>query len=565
MAQKVAGWETTARTNASWAEGWTPGPGAWFDQAAADGAVRFIETEIRFTKGEWAGRPFRLEPWQEYDIVRPLFGWKRADGTRWYRKAYVWVPRKNGKTELAAAIGLLMMLGDGEPGAEIYVIAADEDQAGRCFQQAVMMIAYSEYLSKHLDAMKNHIWCPALMGVFRPLSGTPKGKHGLNTSGLIGDELHEWRTADLYTFVSQGSGARRQPLEFLISTAGEKGGYGFEAWTDCERIMEGEIDAPHTLVAIYAAHPEDDWTDETTWAKANPNLGVSVKIDTLREEVREAKTNPRKEADFRRYKLNQWTEQAVRWINVEKWDENGWPEAGRDYRTNERWRDFEERLAGRECWTGLDLSSTTDLTAFLLFFPPTDEDPRYYLLPRFWVPKDNIGLRVRKDKVPYDRWAASGVLTATPGDVVDYTAMEAQIKRDAERFEIRKLCSDPYNATNVVLNLREEGLPAEFYRQTMMMMSPPAKELERLYLGRMLDHGGHPLLRWCARNAAIAKDGNENIKPMKDKSTERIDGVVAAINAIGGWMALNEDDGPSVYETRGVAHYGGARAGQETA
>lgn len=558
MAQKAAGWKTTARTNhfyADYEKGWTPGEGAWFDQAAADAAVRFIETHIRFTKGEWAGRPFKLEPWQEFDIVRPLFGWKRADGTRWYRRAYVWIPRKNGKTELAAAIALLLMLGDAEPGAEIYVIAADEHQAGRCFLQATSMVAWDEYLTQHLDTFKTSIWCPAIMGTFKPLSGRPQGKHGLNANGIIGDELHEWRSGDLYTFVSQSSGARRQPLEFLISTAGKKDGYGYEAWQDCDRIIEGEIDAPHTLVVIYAADPEDDWTKEETWRKANPNYGISVKAANLAEEVAEAKSNPRKEADFKRYKLNLWTEQAVRWINVEKWDENGHFKG--DPLKNNRWRKFEDELAGRECWGGLDLSSTTDLTAWLLFFAPTDDDPLYKIVPRFFVPKDNIALRSRRDKVAYDRWAKSGVIIETPGDVVDYDFVKKQVREDSQRFNLTRAGADRYNATDVVIQLRDDGIPIEFYKQTMMSMSPPAKRLERLYLSRELDHGGHPALRWCARNVAIVSDGNENIKPVKNKSTERIDGIVGLINAIGVWMDI-EDDPTSVYETRGLVRMGAA-------
>ncbi len=528
----------------------------WFDPVAADAAAAFFPRHLRFTEGEWAGRPFRLEAWQRDDIIRPLFGWKRvSDNTRRYRRCYVWVPRKNGKTELAAGVALLVLIGDGEMGGQVFSIAAHEDQAKIVFGKATMMVQWSPGLSSKLTCFKTSIWCQELAAAFRPLSGMPTGKHGLNMSGLVGDEIHEWRDSRLYTYVHQSAASRRQPLEFLISTAGERSGYGWEAWDYCCKVRDGIIDDPETLVVIYAADPDDDWTEPETWAKANPNLGVSVKLEYLERECREAKESPRKENDFKRYPLNVWPEQAVRWLPMDAWDECGFPPPGKAARANDRWRAFEEAMAGRRCTGGLDLSSTTDLTALAWVFPPAEPDGLWVLLPRFWIPADRIEARARRDRVPYDQWVRQGAVIATPGNAVDYSFVRAQIESDCERFDVGPIGVDPYNAVQLTMELRSRGIDAQFYRQGFISMNPPAKELERLVLERRLDHGGHPVLRWCASNVAVQQDAAGNIKPAKDKSTERIDGIVAAINGIG--VAITAPiTGPSVYEERGLISIG---------
>ena len=540
---------------------WSPCGNYWFDETAADAAAAFFPRYLRLTTGEWAGRPFELEGWQEQDIIRPLFGWKRKDGTRRYRRCYVWIPRKNGKTELAAGVALLALLADGEMGAQVFSIAADEKQAKIVFDKATAMVGWSAELSKHLTPFKTSIWCADLGASFKPLSGNARGKHGLNMSGLVGDEIHEWRDGDLYTFVHQSSAARRQPLEFLISTAGTREGYGWEAWDECVKLLAGEIEDPETLVVIYAADPEADWTNPDTWAAANPNLGVSVKLDYLEAECRAAKESPRKENDFKRYHLNIWTEQAVRWLALDAWDVCGHPVetqaptvlAGgvRRVPVNDRWKSFEEQLQGRRCFGGLDLSSTTDLTAWVMMFPPEERDGIWTMLTRAFVPEARVAERVRRDRAPYDQWVKSGALITTPGNVVDYEWVKDQIYRDAEMFGIEAVGIDRFLATQIALQLGEQGVNAQFIGQGFLSMSAPAKELERLVIDGKLDHGGHPAARWCAGNVAIATDPAGNIKPAKDKSTERIDIIAAAINALG--MALGEFvEGPSVYETRGV-------------
>lgn len=535
----------------------------WFDEAAASAAVEFFPRYLRFTAGEWAGRPFTLEPWQADDIIRPLFGWKRPDGTRRYRRCYVWVPRKNGKTELAAGVSLLALLGDGEVGGQVFSIAKDHDQAKLVFEKAAAMVGWSPDLAAHLEAFKTSIWCPELQAAFKPLTGNAGGKHGLNMSGLVGDELHEWPDDRLYTFVHQSAASRRQPLEFLISTAGERTGYGWEVWNYCLKILSGEVDDPETLVVVYAADPEDDWQDPATWAKANPNYGVSVKPAYLEAEAREARELPRRENDFKRYHLNLWTEQAVRWLPLEAWDACGHPvpaqieaqpvAAGRRAQViNGRWRDLPEAMRGRRACAGLDLSSTTDLTALVWVFRPEEEGGIWTVVPRFFVPAARIPERVRRDRAPYDIWQREGALIATPGNVVDYSYVRRQIFEDAEAFGCDAIAIDRWNATQISIELRDEGLNAVLFGQGYASMSGPAKELERLVLDARLDHGGHPVLRWCAGNVAIATDAAGNIKPDKAGSTERIDGIVATVMGLGAALAT-QPEGPSIYETQGIA------------
>lgn len=513
------------RAEAEWSQvngRWEDGQ-YWFDDRAATAAANFFHDHLRFTEGEWAGRPFKLEPWQENDIIRPLFGWKRADGTRQYRRCVVWVPRKNGKTELAAGVALLALLGDGELGGQVYSIAKDKDQARLVFSKAGAMVNLSPKLSELLETFKPSIYCAELNAAFKPLSGNASGKHGLSMSGLIGDEIHEWPNGDLYTFVHQSSVARRQPLEFLISTAGQRIGFGWEMWEYCQKVLSGLVEDQETLIIAYAASPDDDWTAEETWQKANPNYGVSVKADYLRAECKRAQESPRHENDFKRYHLNLWTEQAVRWLPMDRWRQLAGPY---------HWTELEEICRGRRCFGAVDLAATTDLAAQLMVFPPDDEISSWIFLPRFFVPAESIANRVRRDRVPYDKWAREGALISTEGNVVDYDFIKSQILDDAERFQIERFGFDPFNALQVMIQLAGEGLPTEKVRQGFLTLSGPSKELERLLLGGSFWHGGHPVLEWCASNVAIETDAAGNIKPSKSKSTERIDGIAALVSAL---------------------------------
>ncbi|MGY3527706.1 terminase large subunit [Bradyrhizobium sp. USDA 4452] len=516
----------------------------WFDERAANAAVRFFTDHLCFTEGEWAGRPFALEDWQANDIIRPLFGWKRADGTRRYRRCYVWIPRKNGKTELAAGIALLLLVGDAEQGGQVFSIASEKDQARLVFDKATAMVGKSPTLTAELVCLKPSIYCPSLNASFKPLSGKPSGKHGLSASGLIGDEIHEWASGELYGFIHDSEAARRQPLEFLISTAGKKGGYGEEVWDECQKILDGTIDDPETLVVVYAAGVDDDWTKPETWAKANPNLGVSKKLDTLAADARRAQQLPRLENDFKRYHLNLWTEQSVRWLPIDGIDDEG-KRFGWDHCIGPvLWREMDDRLAGKMCFGGLDLSSTIDLAALAWWFPVQDGVDVPAVLMRFFKPADLVKSHAKRDKLPYDRWVKEEAIFATPGNVIDYGFIRQRIYKDAERFRVAHvgnhkreagtggIAIDRWNATDTAVQLEQEGLPVVLMGQGFASLSAPSKELERLVMCNGFHHGGHPVLRRHAQVVAVETDPADNIKPAKNKSTERIDGIAALVNAL---------------------------------
>lgn len=514
----------------------------WFDEKSAESAVDFFPRHLRLTTGEWAGRPFVLEAWEADYIIRPLFGWKRADGTRRYRRCYVWIPRKNGKTELAAGIGLLLLVGDAEFGAEVYAIASARDQAAIVFSKAAAMVQLSPSLQEHLSTLKTTIFCPSTSGNFRPLTGRATGKHGLNMSGLVGDEVHEWPSGDLYQFMHDSSSARSQPLEFMISTAGQRGGYGEEVYAECEKIVEGVIDDPETLVVIFVAPEHADWRDERTWYMANPNLGVSKKLDAMRADARRAMQLPRLENAFKSYHLNIWSEQAQRWLPIDNFDDNGrkfgWKYCAGQY----SWQELQSVLIGKTCFAGVDLSSTADLSAVVLFFPEQFGLEAPAILSWFYKPEAYIRAHGERDRLPYAAWRNMGALTATPGNVVDYDFIRSDLVRNCERYDIRRIGCDPFNATQFMINLaddlgdakraREERRVVK-YRQGFLSMSPPSKELERLVIDNRIQHGNHPILTRHATVVAVETDPAGNIKPSKKHTIERIDGIAALVTAMG--------------------------------
>lgn len=517
----------------------------WFDQACADKAAQFFPENLTLTSAEWAGKPFHLEDWQEHDIVRPLFGWKRADGTRRYRRCYCWVARKNGKTELAAGIGHLMLLGDGEPGGQVYAIATDGNQARLVFERATAMVHYSPTLSSELEPYATSIYYAPLNAAFKPLTGRPRGKHGLSASGLIGDEIHEWQSGDLYTFLHDSTSSRRQPLEFLISTAGNKGGYGETVFEECVKIRDGVIDDPETLVVIYAADPDDDWTLESTWLKANPSLGKAKKLESMQSAAKLALQLPRLLNDFKRYQLNIWTDQATLWLPMDYVDDAG-AHYGWDHCTGPTpWQELEAKLLGKRCFGAIDLSARVDLSALVWYFPvqPGLEVPA--LLPRFYKPEKLLAEHSKRDGLPYERWRKEGALTATPGNVVDYDFIKSQLMEDMGKFEVAYagdtmppkdqggVAIDKWNANEMLTWAQKQGIPSVEFPQTMAYLASPTAEMERLVLSNGLHHGNHPVLRQHAKVVAVISDAGGNIKPAKNKSTQRIDGIVASIMAIG--------------------------------
>ena len=519
-------------------------PGSWFDAALADRMVATWPKWFRHTEGRWGGKPFILTGWQAA-IVRLLFGWKLEDGFRLYRRLLLWIARKNGKSEFLAALSLAFFLVDGEFGGQAYTFASSENQARIVFDKAKTMVTLSPTLSRCVTPQADSPFAPELRAKFVPLSGKPVGKHGLSASVIAGDEMHEWRDGELLNTLHQSTSARDQPIELLASTAGLKGrGHGEVMFDESRRIEAGDVEAYDTLVVIFAADPDDDWQDEEVWKKASPNLGVSPTLRFLRNEARDAKDSPRKEADFRRYYLNQWVGTADRWIPLDKWDA-GAPD-------KKRWKRLEREMRGRRCFGGLDLSSTSDLTALVWVFPPDEDGGRWTVLPRLWVPAASIELRARRDRVQYDLWARSGAVLPTEGNAVDYPVMRQQVIADAEIFDVQSLAVDRlFQGHETGQYLLDHGLPVVFFGQGFLSMSQPAKDFERLVLQERIDAGGHPCMRWQIDHVGYAQDDAGNIKPSKKKSSEKIDGVVAMIMALGVAMAGVEDT-TSVYESRGI-------------
>ena len=512
-----------------------------YDKDAADYAVMFIES-LCHTKGTWAGKPFELIDWQE-QIIRDLFGVLKPNGYRQFNTAYIEIPKKQGKSELAAAVALLLLCGDGEERAEVYGCAADRNQAKIVFDVAVDMVRFCPALSKRvkiLESQKKITYLPTNSS-YQVLSADVANKHGFNTHGVIFDELHTQPNRKLFDVMLQGSGdARMQPLYFLITTAGnDTNSICYEVHQKAIDIAEGRKVDPTFYSVIYGAAEDEDWTDPKVWKKANPSLGITVGIDKVKAACESAQQNPGEENAFRQLRLNQWVKQSVRWMPMDKWDACAFPVS-------------EDDLEGRICYGGLDLSSTTDITAFVLVFPPLDEEDKYYVLPYFWIPEETLDLRVRRDHVPYDLWERQGTLMTTEGNVVHYGYIEKFIEQLGERFNIREIAFDRWGAVQMVQNLEGMGFTVVPFGQGFKDMSPPTKELMKLVLEEKIAHGGHPVLRWMMDNIFIRTDPAGNIKADKEKSTEKIDGAIATIMGLDRAIRCGNDTGASVYDSRGL-------------
>ncbi len=515
--------------------------GSHYDKDKADFAVNFIEC-LCHTKGTWAGKNFELIDWQE-QIIRDVFGTIKSNGYRQFNTAFIEVPKKNGKSELAAAVALLLLCGDGEQRAEIYGCAADRNQAKIVFDVAVDMVRFCPALEKRVkitESQKTIEYLPT-KSKYQVLSADVANKHGFNTHGVIFDELHTQPNRKLYDVMIQGSGdARMQPLYFLITTAGNNTeSICYEVHQKALDIISGRKIDPTFYPVIFGADMDEDWTDPKVWKKANPSLGETIGIDKVQAACDSAKQNPGEENAFRQLRLNQWVKQSIRWMPMDKWDKCS-------FAVNE------DDLEGRVCYGGLDLSSTTDITAFVLVFPPTDEDDKYIILPYFWVPEESLDLRVRRDHVPYDVWERQGFLQTTEGNVIHYGFIEKFIENLGERFNIREIAFDRWGAIQMVQNLEGMGFTVVPVGQGFKDMSPPTKELMKLTLEERLAHGGHPVLRWMMDNIFIRTDPAGNIKPDKEKSTEKIDGAVATIMALDRAIRCGNDTSESVYDSRGL-------------
>jgi phage terminase large subunit-like protein len=485
-----------------------------------------------------AGKPFVLEPWQE-KLTRDIFGALRPDGTRQHREALVAVPRKNGKTTLGAAWALALLILDNEPGGQVFSAAADKDQARLCFAIAKEMVGRSPLLSDLLEVYKDAIVYEDIGAAYKPISADAFTKHGLNPSGVIFDELHAQKTRELYDVLQTGMGARSQPLMVSITTAGwDRESICAKTWDYARQVADGAIPDAAFYPALWELEEGADWQDEKVWAKCNPNLGVSVSMDFLQRECAKAREDTAYENTFRQLYLNEWTEQAVRYLPMADWDATS--------------HHTLPDLAGQPCYMGVDLSATVDLTAWVLVFPLDDE--RVAVLPRAYIPGGRIGARERRDRVPYGAWVRDELITATDGLSVDYESVLADITEACSTYKVEAIAVDRWNSTHLQQRLMADGANVVQHGQGFRDMADPTKQLQRLTLERKIVHGGHPVLRWNMANLVVERDAAGNVKPSKKASTEKIDLAVATIMALGVWQA-EAITGAGHYETHDLLEF----------
>ena len=518
-----------------------------FNEDLANKAMCFIQS-LKHTKGSFHNKPFFLMDWQK-NFISNVFGTVKANGYRQYNTGYLEIPKKNGKSELAAAIALYLTCGDNEWGAEVYGCAADRQQASIVFDVAKEMVKMCPALAKRckiIESQKRIVYKP-LNSFYQVLSSESNTKHGLNVHGVIFDELHAQPNRNLYDVMTNGSGdARKQPLFVILTTAGNSiHSIGYEVHQTAVDIKEERKIDNTFFPTIYGITDTDDWESEESWYRANPSLDITIDVEKVHAAYNKAKGNPAEEAIFKQLRLNQWQKQVIRWMNMTAWDNCG--------------EKFDrERLRGRKCYGGLDLSQTQDLTAFVLVFPPLigeddegDEiDKKYIILPHFWIPEECLADRVKRDHVKYDVWEKQGFMKTTKGNVVHYGFIEKEIEALGEIYNIQEIAYDRWGATQMAQNLDGMGFTVVPFGQGFKDMSPATKDMMKLALEKKLAHGGNPILRWNVENIAVKTDPAENIKPDKQKSTEKIDGAVATIMALD--RATRNLSTTSVYEDRGV-------------
>lgn len=515
--------------------------GWYFDSRAAERCINFIQS-LRHIKGEWAGQPITLEPWQQF-VLWNVFGFRRsANGYRRFKEFYLEVARKNGKTTLLAGIGLYMLFADGEAGAEVYSCATTRDQARECFGAAQQMVEKCT-LSKRAKVFRSaggSIVYESNGSVFKPLSSDAKTLDGKNASCTILDEFHAHRTDEVYAVMKSSMGARRQPLMCIITTAGfNLASACYTYRTSALKLLSGIIEDDTLFVMIYTQDKREELADPGMWYKSNPCYGASVIPEYLVEQYNNIRMKPEQETNILTKNFNMWVQAADTWINDEVW---------RACKTTTD----PAALAGCTCYGGLDLGAVNDYSSFALEF---HEGDRTQVLVWFWIPEEKYRSRqeMLRENVNIEVWQRQGYIIVTPGNVTDYDVIRADINRIAEQYNIVKIGYDRWNSSQLVIDLLADGLPMDGFQQSIANISPPTKDFERLVRLGEYEHFDNPVLRWQMSNVVVYRDANDNIKPLKNKSPEKIDGIVAAIMAHGEYMsALRAPETPSVYESRGL-------------
>ncbi len=522
--------------------------GAWFDHAKADAIVENWPLIFRLTNDRFKGVPFKLLLWQEI-IVRLLVGWKKpieiidaathepvVVHVRLFRRLDLWIPRKNGKSEFLAALGVLFFVMEQVHGAEGYVFGRNEDQGRVPFEKMKDIITEAVGLvddtqgNERIVLNDKGIFLRETSSLCQLLTGAPDGKHGRSPTVIVGDEIHEWKTRELADTLRQGTGARLEPIELYASTSGRKQNLvGFEWFEESMAIMRDDMEDPTVLVVFFGVADEEDWTDEKVWHKANPSLGLTPTLDYLRGEFKKAKGRPAAEAIFQCYHLNRWVDQVSAWLPRSKWALNAIKADG--------WKRLYKENMGRKAFLACDVSATRDITGLVAVFPPDETHPRWVILPIFWVPEATLLERAEQDKrFNWLKWVREGAIKTTPGDFVDQNFVLEAILQFGHDFDLVMFGFDPWNARKLVGDLQDRGMSAELMvemRQGASTLGNPTKELERLVFASKLDHGGHPVLAWMAGHCTVRFDANLNYVPDKKSSLDKIDGIVAAVMALG--------------------------------
>jgi len=508
--------------------------GWYFDRKAAIRAIGFIE-KLKHTKGKWAGQRFKLESWQQF-ILWNIFGWMKADGTRRFRYVYVEIARKNGKTALSAGIGLYMLFADGEARPEVYSAATVKDQARICFSDAVEIVKKTD-LKNYLSPYRNSIVYELKGGTMKPLSSDYGTHDGLNPSCGIIDEFHAHKDSGMFDVIKSAFGARRQPLMFIITTAGfNKNGACYAYRSNVIKILKGINEDDSLFGIIYTLDSKEEWDNPKMWIKSNPNLGVSVFPEYLADQVNDAKNRPEAVRNVMTKNVNLWVDAEKTWILDDMWQ--------KCIGTTDI-----KSLRGCKCWGGLDLSNVSDITAFVLLF---HENEKFQLLPFFWIPEDKMLEKIRKENINYDKWSSLGFVKVTAGNVLDYDFVKADILQIAEIYDLQSTAYDRWNASQTIIDLQNEGMECSPFGQGYGSMGAPTKEFEKMVLTEKIEHFGNPVLRWMMASTVVKTDPAGNIKPDKEKSSQKIDGIVASIMALGEWMTAQAEEDNNPYNQRGM-------------